>query len=313
MTGSATAAHDWKLWSTTARLVVTDPGTLPAALALVEEELLEIELAASRFRRDSEVMTLVRESDGSAELSPLLAELMEAALTAARESDGAVDPTLGSALVALGYDRDIDQLRRDPATVEDTPTAGKVTVLRRRSGWRALTLTGRRLQMPPDTQLDLGASAKAGAADRCARLVHDRLGTGVLVSLGGDIATAGGAPDGGWQVIVQDLPSDVPQQITLAAGAAVATSSSAKRTWTQDGVRRHHLLDPATRLPARGPWRSITVVAPTCLRANTATTAAMVKGDDALAWLRSTRLPARLVSHQGDLVTLGGWPQEVAA
>jgi len=76
---------------------------------------------------------------------------------------------------------------------------------------------------------------------------------------------------------------------------------------------RHHLVDPLTRLPAAGRWRSVTVVAPTCLRTNTATTAAMVKGDDALPWLRSTGLPARLVSHEGALVTLGGWPREVAA
>ena len=306
------ATHDWELWSTSARLVVTEAAALPRALALVEEELLGIERAASRFHPDSELMTLVRDEDGAAELSPLLAELMEAALTAARESDGAVDPTLGSALVGLGYDRDIAQLRRDtgPGAAR---AASPVTVAHRPSGWRSLVLTGRRLQMPPGTQLDLGASAKAVAADRCARLVHDRTGSGVLVSLGGDIATAGATPDGGWQVVVQDLPDDVPQQITLSSGAAVATSSSAKRTWLQDGVRRHHLVDPATRLPASGPWRSITVVAPTCLRANTATTAAMVKGDDALAWLRSTGLPARLVSQHGGLVTLGGWPRQVAA
>ncbi len=308
MNAPTTATHDWELWTTAARLVVTEPEALPEAISLVEDELLGIELAASRFRADSELMTLVRDADGTAELSPLLAELMEAALTAARESDGAVDPTLGSVLVGLGYDRDIDQVRRGATT--DVP---RVAVLPPRTGWRALTLTGCRLQLPRDTQLDLGATAKAVAADRCARLVHDRLGTGVLVSLGGDIATAGAAPAGGWQVVVQDLPSDVPQQITLQPGAAVATSSSAKRAWTQDGVRRHHLVDPATRLPTRGPWRSITVVAPTCLKANTATTAAMVKGNNALAWLHGTGLPARLVSEQGGLVTVGGWPQEVAA
>ena len=135
----------------------------------------------------------------------------------------------------------------------------------------------------------------------------------MLVSLGGDIATAGPAPRDGWQVVVQDLPDDVPQQITLAPGAAVATSSNARRTWTQDGRPRHHLVDPRTGFPAASPWRSVTVVATTALRANTATTAAMVKGGEALAWLRSTGLPARLVSQQGALVTTGSWPREVAA
>lgn len=299
-------SRDWELWSTDCRLVVTEPAQLAAASDLVDAELSRIEQACSRFRLDSELMTLVRDEDGAADLSPLLAELVGAALLAARESDGAVDPTLGAVLAGLGYDRDIRELR--------TGTTGRpVVVLRQHVGWRSLRLDGRRLEMPRGTQLDLGASAKAVAADRCARLVHDELGTGVLVSLGGDIATAGPTPAGGWQVTVQDLPEDLPQQITLHDGAAVATSSTARRTWSQDGHPRHHVVDPATRLPATGPWRSVTVVAPTCLRANTATTAALVKGDAALAWLRSTGLPARLVSHDGALVTLGGWPREVAA
>lgn len=309
MTTPTPASRDWELWSTSCRLVVTDPAALPAAAALVDWLLGEIELACSRFRHDSELMTLARDPDGSAELSPLLAELMADALEAARQTGGAVDPTLGSVLVGLGYDRDLHDVRRHATSTDRAP----VVVVRRPAGWRTLTLDGRRLRMPPGLQLDLGATAKAGAADRCAHLVADLLETGVLVSLGGDIATAGPAPADGWQVVVQDLPDDVPQQITLAPGAAVATSSNARRTWTQDGQPRHHLVDPVTGFPAASPWRSVTVVAPTALRANTATTAAMVKGRDALGWLRGTGLPARLVSQEGGLVTLGGWPREVAA
>ena len=96
------------------RLVVTDPGP-PEATGLVDELLAEIEDACSRFRDDSELMTLVRDADGSADLSPLLADLVADALDAARETDGAVDPTLGSVLVGLGYDRDIDEVRRRDA------------------------------------------------------------------------------------------------------------------------------------------------------------------------------------------------------
>jgi thiamine biosynthesis lipoprotein len=93
----------------------------------------------------------------------------------ARASNGAVDPTLGAVLAGLGYDRDIAEVRARGAR---TPV-----VVRRHSGWRSLTLEGRRLQMAPGTQLDLGATARAVAADRCARLVHETLGVGVLVSL----------------------------------------------------------------------------------------------------------------------------------
>jgi len=299
------ASRDWELWSTACRLVVTTPELLPAASTIVDEVLADVEVACSRFRPDSELLTLAPGADGWTDLSPTLAALLSAALDAARQTDGAVDPTIGGTLVDLGYDRDITAVRAGGGPV--------VRVIRRPVGWRSLRLEGTRLRMPAGTQLDLGATAKAVAADRCAAAVAEVLGTGVLVSLGGDIATAGAGPEGGWQITVQDLATDVPQQITLADGGAVATSSTARRTWLREGVPMHHLVDPTTARPASGRWRSVTVVAPTCAQANTVATAALVKGDDAVAWLRDAGLPARLVSHGGEVATLNLWPREVAA
>jgi thiamine biosynthesis lipoprotein len=300
-----TAVRDWEQWSTSCRLVVTAPEALASAGAVVDEVLADIDRACSRFRRDSELLTLSTDAEGWSRLSPTLADLMAVALDAARRTDGAVDPTIGATLIDLGYDRDISELRHGAAV--------PVRVVRRPTGWRSVVLDGTRMRLVPGTQLDLGATAKAVAADWCAEAVAERLDTGVLVSLGGDVATAGPSPEGGWQVTVQDLPTDVVQQITLADGAAVATSSIARRTWLREGVALHHLVDPATARPATGRWRSVTVVGPTCAQANTAATAALVKGDGAVAWLRHTALPARLVSHDGDIATLNQWPKEIAA
>ena len=135
----------------------------------------------------------------------------------------------------------------------------------------------------------------------------------MLVSLGGDIATAGPAPEGGWQVIVQDLPDDVPQQITLAAGAGVATSSSAKRTWTQDGARVTTSSTRARGFPPTVPGAASPSSPRPASRANIATHRRHGQGRRRLAWLRATGLPARLVAPQGALVTLSGWPREEAA
>jgi thiamine biosynthesis lipoprotein len=305
-----TAVREWEQWSTTCRLVVTTDDRLPEAGEIVDRVLADVDRACSRFRPDTELLTLVRDDDGWATLSPLLAELMVAALDAAEYSDGAVDPTIGGTLVDLGYDRDIESVR--------SGSAPSVRVIRRPAGWRSLRLDAgsdgqTRLQLPADTQLDLGATAKAVASDLCAAAVFEALGTGVLVSLGGDIATAGAGPEGGWQVTVQDLPEDPAQQITLADGAALATSSTARRTWRRDGVTMHHLVDPTTALPTTGPWRSVTAVAETCVRANTLSTAALVHGNGAVAWLRRSGLPARLVSHTGTVATLNHWPREAAA
>lgn len=296
--------RQWELWSTTCRLVVTDPEQLAAAGGIVDAVLADVDRACSRFRADSELLTLHRGADGWSDLSPMLADLLGVALDAAARTDGTVDPTIGGTLVDLGYDRDIEAVRAESAPA--------VHVVRRPVGWSSLRLDGTRLQMPAGTQLDLGATAKARAADLCAATVERELGTGVLISLGGDIASAGTGPDGGWQVTVQDLPEDVEQQITLADGAAVATSSTARRTWRRDGAVLHHLVDPATARPAVGPWRSVTVVAQTCVLANTLATAALIDRDGAMTALRRANLPARLVSHDGSVATLNQWPREVA-
>jgi thiamine biosynthesis lipoprotein len=234
----------------------------------------------------------------------MLADLVREALTAAWLSDGAVDPTVGATMAGLGYDRTLAAVR--------AVGLPRLSVVPSVAGWRSLRLDGSRLFRPADVQLDLGATAKAVAADRTAAAIADALGTGVLVSLGGDIATSGPAPDGGWQVTVQDLPTDAPQQVTLNAGAAVATSSTAKRTWQRDGRTLHHLVDPATGAPTAGPWRAVTVVATDCARANTASTGAIVKGHKAMGWLRGLGFPARLTDEAGRVRTINGFPEEPA-
>ena len=167
------------------------------------------------------------------------------------------------------------------------------------------------VRVPRGVVLDLGATAKAWAADRAARAVHAACGCGVLVSLGGDIATAGAAPAGGWRVHVTDDHRAGPlapgQTISIASGG-LATSSTAVRRWRHDGATAHHLIDPAAGAPVRGPWRTVSVAADTCADANTAATAALVRQDRAPAWLEQLGLPARLVAHDGAVLRLAGWP-----
>ncbi|HQR26467.1 MAG TPA: FAD:protein FMN transferase [Nocardioides sp.] len=300
-----TTAQDWSLWSTSARLVVTRDAALATAREIVDGILAEVELACSRFRDDSEIRTLSPGPDGTVTVSPVLADLLAAALDAALRTDGAVDPTVGGTLADLGYDRDITML--------DLTGERPVARVRRTPGWRVVGLTGRTLRLPAGVELDLGATAKAVAADRCAVAVADRLGCGVLVSLGGDIAAAGPAPVGGWQILVQDTPGDPAARIGLAAGTAVATSSSVRRTWRRGGATVHHVVDPRTSRPARTPWRTVSVVAGTCAEANAAATATLSRGNEGLTWLTAQGLPARLVDHDRRVRLLGGWPEEVAA
>jgi thiamine biosynthesis lipoprotein len=294
----------WSVWSTTARVVVTDPDTIGAAEHRVRTVLNAVDGAASRFRTDSEIQRLYQAGGGVFTISPLLAELVRTALAADEFTGGAVDPTMGTAMLAAGYDRDFADLGIRYTFKDQTVS------VRPRSA-RRVELEGCELTLPAGVLLDLGATAKAWAADRSARLVAEAFGTGALVGLGGDIATAGPAPDGGWRVRVQDGPDD-PQCTVAFPHGAVATSSTISRTWHHSGHSMHHILDPYTGLPARPVWRTATVFAGNCVTANTASTAALVKGDAALRWLREHRLAARLVRADRTVVTVGGWPAQEA-
>ncbi|MGZ6778906.1 MAG: FAD:protein FMN transferase, partial [Mycobacterium sp.] len=231
------AATRWQRWTMNMQLVVTDPGCLDAARHEVDAELDAVEAAASRFRPDSEITYLSQSSGQPTEVSGVLADLLDAALTAARLTDGDVDPTVGAAMIALGYDSDFANVEPDMCLAASMTIPAK---------WTMVTLHDRTVTMPRGVVLDLGATAKAVAADRCAHRVHTATGSGVLVNLGGDIATAGTDPDEGWPVLVQDSDDDPASIVALPAGSAVATSSTVHRRWRHGNEVAHHIVDPRT-------------------------------------------------------------------
>ena len=287
-------ARRWQIWTVDAHLLVTDPAALPEAAHIVDGLLTDVESAASRFRADSEVARLAADGAAGGSVSPMLAHLLEAALGAAADTDGDVDPTLGNALVQLGA------------------PAGDGTsrlTLRQRIDWRSIRLDGRRLWMPRGVLLDLGATAKAVAADIAAEKIADQLGVGVLVGLGGDLRVAGEqAPEEGWIIRIQDGPNEPSTSVRLTGVTALATSSTLHRAWQHDGRRLHHILDPATCQPASAVWRTATVGARSCLRANTLSTACLVRGNRAPSLISREGLPARLVAADGKVHTFGGFP-----
>jgi thiamine biosynthesis lipoprotein ApbE len=298
------AGASWRALGTLVHLLVTEPSSLGQARQLLTADLADVDAACSRFRADSEICSL--RGGQPVTTSPLLAEAVAVALRAARLTDGDVDPTVGAAMSAVGYDRDFEYIKADGPRIELT--------VRSVPGWRQVRLDGRTLTMPAGVRLDLGATAKAWAADRSAARIAARTGGGVLVSLGGDIAVAGPPPETGWRVRVQDVtgaPEDPPAgpyaQIAIRDGG-LATSSTAARRWRRGGDVLHHILDPHTGLPAEPVWRTVSVAAGNCADANAASTAAIIRGRRALGWLARLGLPARLVDATGAVFTVAGWP-----
>ncbi len=304
----------WRSLGTGVRLVVHGLDLAPARHA-VEALLDDIDRTYSRFRPDSELVRLNDRAGASVSVSPLLAEAIDVAMRAARETDGAVDPTVGRAMRAIGYDRDFAALadRTGPIDLRLEPIPGWETV--------DVSRPRREVRLRPGVELDLGSTGKALAADLAAAAAlatadgDPATRPGVLVSLGGDIAMVGAAPDGGWRILIaenSETPPDGEGETIALDGGALATSSTTVRRWRRGTVSLHHLVDPRTGGPADSPWRTVTVAAPTCIDANTAATAAIVLGVDGLAWLNTVDHPARLVSVDGEIVRINGWPSPIA-
>jgi len=254
----------------------------------VAEVFARWEAVFSRFRPESELSCVNRSPAPALKVSPLLARGLRAALDAAVQTDGLVDPTLAAALESAGYDRDFPLLgdRPDPAG----PAAP--------SRLREVRLDGLILRRPPGLALDLNGVVKSLAVDEAVL----RLSGDGFVSAGGDLAVRGsvdvGLPGGGAVRVVK---------------GGLATSGVATRSWRRGGVEQHHLVDPRTGRPSASPWRLVTVSGGSCLAADVAAKAAFLLGADGPAWLDARRLPGRFVGRDGAIVANDAWRATGAA
>jgi thiamine biosynthesis lipoprotein ApbE len=268
-------------------------GGNPAAAAAV---FARWEGVFSRFLPASELTRVNAAPAWALHVSPLFARALRVALEAAADTDGLVDPTLGAALEAAGYDTDFSLLPDDgaPAGPAAPSRLGEVR------------LDGRILRRPPGLQLDLNGVVKALAIDEAAA----GLPSAGFVSAGGDLAARGpvdvGLPGGGAVRVVR---------------GGLATSGVVSRRWRRGGEEQHHLLDPRTGRPCRdSPWEQVTVSGASCLAADVAAKAAFLLGENGPAWLDEHGMPGRFVARNGDVAandmwlqaTSGAWHRDVA-
>jgi thiamine biosynthesis lipoprotein len=225
----------------------------------------------SRFRGGSELNRVNASPCDVIVVSETFARGVRAALAVARATNGLVDPTLGAALLAAGYDRDFDLLGADPR-----PTGSPVP-----GTWRSFSLAGRLLSRPHGTLLDLNGVVKGLVVDEALRLLPERS----FVAAGGDLATNS-------QVVVS-LPGG--GAVRLESGG-LATTGRTERRWLRGGVEQHHLIDPQTGSPSRSRWDEVTVAASSCLSADVAARAAFVLSDEGPGWLDERGLPGRFLA-----------------
>ena len=303
---SALGRRDFVTLGTGAVVLTADATRIDAALEAARAEIDLIDRSCSRFRIDSD---LERVNAGCGRGSKSVRRSSKRSVspwTRRRWTEGDVDPTIGQSLRELGYVSDFADVVNGPA----------ITAFAAVAGWRSVVVDRRRgtVRVPAGVRLDLGATAKALAADLAVEASAAAAGCGVLVSLGGDIACAGEPPHDGWVVRVTEWHADPVEgngQTILLHGGGLATSSTTVRHWRRGADDVHHLIDPASGRPTRGRWRTVTVAAASCVQANIATTATIVRGERGRSWLESLNVPARLVDQDGHVVYVGDWPREV--
>jgi thiamine biosynthesis lipoprotein len=255
------------------------------ALEAIRRLFAERDRVFSRFRPDSELSSVNRAAGEPTLVSPRFAETVRCALAVAEQTGGLVDPTVGASLVALGYGHDFADLGDNPAPPGPVGPA---------PGWRRIELTGRLLRIPYGCVIDLNGVVKAATVDEAV----DLLSGGGFVSAGGDLAVRG------------------PTDVALPAGGAVrvvrggiATAGTERRRWRRGGTWYHHLIDPATGLPARSPWRGVSAAGASCLDADVAARSALLAGADGPEWLDRRGLPGRFVAEDGRVTVNRTWTE----
>jgi len=299
----------FSIWGSSVLLATLNPDLLPQARRILDEVLSAVEAAASRFHGETEIIRLnAHAGQGPVEVSTTLCDLVSHALWAWNYTDGRCDPTVADALIALGYDRDFDELLANPSREPQAPSAPAPGL-----GGVDIDPNASTISLPEGVHLDLGATAKARAADIAATRICEELGTGCLVDLGGDLRIAGETPKDGWTIgIVTSTRDDddaAVQEVIAVAGGGVTSSSTSVRRWQRGGEELHHVIDPSTGRSAKEVFRLVTVAAQSAVEANALSTAALVWGEDALFELPQRGVLARLVRHDGSIERVGGWPE----
>jgi thiamine biosynthesis lipoprotein len=293
----------FEIWGLTGTLATERAEQMPFAERRLWHWLDTFDAACNRFRADSEISRLNVHGGEPVAVSETLELALDAALRAGRATDGLCDPTVLPALLALGYDRDYDELSRSGTAAVGEPVVA--------AGLGAVSLDRERhtVTLAPNCRIDLGASAKALVADIVAAELSPH--GGVVVEIGGDVAVRGAGPQGAWVIGVSDtLATNGSEPRISVAHGGVATSSTTTRAWRAGNRIVNHIIDPRTGSFAHSTYATATVSADSCVTANAFATAALLWGDDAGYHIAQAGWSGRLVRHDGSVEFVGGWPHE---
>ena len=259
-------------------------GTPAEAVRWARAQLLGWHVQFTRFDASSELSQLNADPRATVPASPLMVELAAAVRVAGDTTGGLVDGTLISALEAAGYAEHLPHAHPiDGAEIESwdaEPHRPAAPSPLRDWAMIAVDRAAGTIMRPPGVRLDSGGLVKGLLADiLCGWLsTYDD----VVVDCCGDVRF-GGSYDGVRDVEIEHPFGGLATTIEVADGA-IATSGTTGRRWTRpDGQPGHHLLDPATGLPARTGLIQVSAFAPSALEAEVLAKWALLSGPEAAA------------------------------
>jgi len=257
-----------------------DPERQQAAQQAVQAALDRVDALMSTYRADSEVSRFNAARGLEAfPVSPETLEVLEVARDVGALSGGALDVTVGPLVSAWGFG--------PPPAPEHPPSDALIGELLRAVGPDRIRVdpdASTLARTRPGVGIDLSAVAKGYAVDRATGALEQLGFADLLVEVGGELRAAGhnarGEP---WRVGIE-LPQSGPPALEAVVpldGMALATSGEYRNYRVVDGIRASHTIDPRTGRPIRHSLASVSVIAPSCARADALATALNVLGFEA--------------------------------
>lgn len=277
--------------------------------ARIETIVLELEQDMLSWRIEGSEIAIINAAAGSGDkvlVSDALFAGIETLLAVSAESGGAFDITMGP-VVRLW---NIDEWAAGNNTGAQIPGEDEIAEALAHTGYESIMAENGSIWIPAQMQLDMGAVGKGIACDRIAAFLKEQAAYGAVISVGGSVLTFGEKPDGTpWQVgIVNPLDtSSMLGTLSLEGQWCISTSGDYERYVEADGIRYHHILDPATGYPAQSGICSATVLCKSGILSDALSTACFILGaEEGIKLAQSYGAEVLLVEETGNIIMTDG-------
>ncbi len=270
ITGGREAAVEFFGMNTYMKLTAYGDGA-EDALERAESKVAELESLWSATDRQSEIYQINHSAGQPADLSEETKEVISFALKMAKQTDGALEPTIYPVLTAWGFTTEENRI----------PDEAEIAKLLTRVGYERVEFSDGRIWLQEGMELDLGAVGKGYTGDILTELLKESGISSAILDLGGNIQTIGSKPDGSeWKLGIRNPFGEGSIGVLSVAGdTAVVTSGNYERYFVGgDGKEYGHIIDPDTGYPVDNELASVTIISEEGKLADALSTSMMVKG-----------------------------------